>query len=85
MAKNRFLNDHIEIIHVTGTPAVVVKVEDQGTIVLFTPMNAWSAEWLKDNVQSEPWQMFGTAIAVDHRPAQGLVEFLQEQGATVTR
>ncbi len=58
-------------------------IEDQGSIVLFQPMSDAAKEWFSENVQSEGWQWMGPRLAVDHRPAQHLLEGIEAEGFTV--
>jgi hypothetical protein len=60
-------------------------IEDQGTVVLFTPEGDYEHEWLALNVESEPWQWLGKSLVVDHRMAQGLVEMVEDNGFVVER
>ena len=50
-----------------------VRVEDQGTIVLFTPESDDGSAWMDDNVYAEDWQFIGSGVAVEHRYAPDLV------------
>ena len=55
------------------------KIEDQGTIVLFTELTEAAAEWVEANVELEDWQLIGDrSFAADHRPAQQLIDGIRE-------
>lgn len=60
-----------------------IKITDEGSIVMFTPMTKAGEDWIQQNVEFESWQMMGPSLCVDHRPAQGLVEGMQEAGLTL--
>jgi len=60
-----------------------VDINDQGSIVGFTPRTEAARTWFDENVESEPWQWMGPSLYVDHRPAQGLLEGIQEAGLTI--
>lgn len=60
-----------------------IDINDQGSIVMFTPRTDAGREWMDENVESEPWQWMGPSLCVDHRPAQDLVEGMQEAGLTL--
>jgi hypothetical protein len=51
-----------------------IDIIDEGTVVLFVPLDAAAREWLESNVHSEPWQWFGGALAVDRRYAGALAD-----------
>lgn len=57
-------------------------VIDHGSVVSFKALNDRAETWLADNVQSESWQWFGHQLIVDHRPAQGLIDLIEEEGFT---
>jgi len=60
-----------------------VLINDQGTIVLFTPKTAQARRWTDDSVQLEPWQWLGRSFAVDHRYAADLIDGYTEAGFIV--
>ena len=55
-----------------------IQIDDQGSIVLFTPLDVDAREWLEDSVCAEAWQWLGETLAVDHRMARLLAEAIQE-------
>ena len=59
------------------TNEVDVKVEDEGTIVLFRPTNDNTREWLEANT-SGTW--FGGALVVEHGFAKDLIYGLAAEG-----
>lgn len=54
-------------------------IRDEGSIVLFEPLSDTAHEWLEDTINTEPWQYFGNALAVDHRMAQDLYDLIVEE------
>ncbi len=58
-------------------------VRDQGTILLFTPETSEAKDYTESEIPTEPWQWWGAAFAVDHRPASELIEGLICEGFTV--
>ena len=60
-----------------------IDISDQGSIVMFTPRTKAGEDWIQRNVEFESWQMMGPSLCVDHRPAQGLVEAMQNDGLIV--
>jgi hypothetical protein len=61
------------------------RIEDQGTIVLVTPLTEGAREWVDANVQLEGWQWLGGSFAVDHRMAQALIDGIEDEGFAVRR
>lgn len=57
-----------------------VEVDPQGSIVLFQPLTAAAHAWLGEHVQTESWQWFGSALAVEWRYAQDLVDGMRRDG-----
>lgn len=60
-----------------------VTLEDHGTVVLLQPLTGAGLEWLQTNVQTEGWQWFGSALAVEPRCAAAVVEGMVEDGLEV--
>lgn len=60
-----------------------IVVNDQGTIVMFSPQTEFGRNWLKENTRSESWQWLGDALAVDHRMAQDIIEGMQADGIII--
>ena len=62
-----------------------MKVENQGTVVLFTPDSDEEQFWLDANVVTEEWQWLQhscgrASLAVDPRFGHDLFEAIREQG-----
>lgn len=60
-------------------------VNDQGSVVIFTPEGDYEYEWMTLNLETESWQWQGRSLVVDHRPAQDLVEVLEHEGFIIER
>ena len=57
-----------------------VSIEDHGTVVAFD-FDDEGKVWANENLQTEPWQWLGpNRLVVDHRVAEGLFEYMQEEG-----
>lgn len=63
--------------------AADVIVHNGGTIFQFEPVTAAGKDWINSNVESEPWQWFGSTLVVDHRHAGPLAEGMIEAGLVV--
>ncbi len=61
-----------------ATPDVLVR--NEGTVFLFCPLTERAKNWLEENVETEPWQWFGTVLVVEHRFAWGLGQGMQDAG-----
>jgi hypothetical protein len=55
-----------------------MRIENNGSVVLFVPTTPAELQWLRVNTQNEDWQWQGDSLVVDHRPAQFLMEAVQE-------
>lgn len=61
-----------------------VQINDQGSVVVFIFNSQSAKEWANENLQTEHWQWFGSnALAVDHRFADPIITFLQDDGFSV--
>jgi hypothetical protein len=60
-----------------------VRVENHGSIALLQPLTRRGVTWLRDNVQTEPWQMMGNAIATDPRMVQNVIYGMEADGLLV--
>lgn len=58
------------------------KINDQGTVVVFTPLTE-AAKTFLERCDSEPWQYLGPSLVVDHRPARDLIGYIQQEGLTI--
>jgi len=59
------------------------RVTYHGTITTVTPLTDRCREWIEENVEIEPWQRFGSAIAVEPRYVEQLAEAMIEQGLVI--
>jgi hypothetical protein len=58
-------------------------VQNEGSIFLLRPLSDAGRDWIADNVCAESWQMFGDAIAVEHRFIGDIVSGAQHDGLVV--
>ncbi len=61
-----------------------IRVNADGTIVLFTPLTAAGRAWIHHHTHSEPWQWLGDSLAVEHRYAGDLVQGMRKDGLKVS-
>ena len=62
----------------TATPTPLdVKVENQTSFWLFTPMTAAARAWVDKYANLEPWQWMGASFAVEARFVKTLVEAMR--------
>src|SRR2546423_419782 len=64
--------------HQGRTPSADFRITYHGTITTITPLSDACREWLEDNVAIEPWQRFGTSIAIEPRYVEQLAEAMIE-------
>jgi len=57
-------------------------IQNEGSIVLFRPLNEAAREHIEGNVQDDA-QWFGGALVVEHRYANDLIEALMQEGFTI--
>ncbi len=57
-------------------------VTGHGTIFLLRPNTPAAQAWMDEHLQAEQYQMFGTAVAVEHRYIADIVEGIQADGLT---
>jgi hypothetical protein len=62
------------------TPRADFRVTYHGTVTTLTPLTDRCREWVEINVEIEPWQRFGNAIAVEPRYVEQLAEVMMEGG-----
>jgi hypothetical protein len=60
-----------------------VKMKDEGSVVLFTPVSNDTRAWFKQNVVSEPGQWLGSSLAADPRPACDLLDGIRRRGLRI--
>jgi hypothetical protein len=65
------------------TPRADFRLTYHGTITTITPLSDACREWLEENVEIEPWQRFGNAIAVEPRYVEQLAEAMIEDELVV--
>ena len=67
------------------TPRADFRLAYHGTITTLTPLTDACREWVEENVEIEPWQRFGNAIAIEPRYVEHLVETMIEVGLVIGR
>ena len=69
------------------TQTADVTVENHGTIFLFHPQTTVAREWIDENVDPDPTNMFGfwrgSALCVEHRFAQEIAQDMINAGLAV--
>jgi hypothetical protein len=65
------------------TPSADFRVTYHGTVTTMTPLSNRCREWLEENVDIEPWQRLGNAIAVEPRYVDQLAEAMIEEGLVI--
>jgi hypothetical protein len=62
------------------TPRADFRVTYHGTVTTVTTLTDACREWVEENVEIEPWQRFGNAIAVEPHYVEQLAEAMIEEG-----
>jgi hypothetical protein len=62
------------------TPRADFRITYHGTVTTITPLSGRCRGWLEENVEIEPWQRFGTSIAIEPRYVDQLAEAMIEEG-----
>lgn len=57
-----------------------IQVRNEGSIVQFILLTKKAKTWVRENVQSEPWQWMGSSLCVDWRYAEDLFQGMLEAG-----
>lgn len=63
---------------------VDIRVQDEGTILLFWPISDAGAEWINDHLDPEGLR-WGGARVVEHRYAQDIIDGAREDGLVFGR
>lgn len=58
--------------------------ENHGSVFLLHPLSPAAFLWIHEHLPADR-QMFGTAVAVEHRMIWAILDSLQEDGLTVSR
>src|SRR5947207_13594464 len=61
-------------------PQADFRVTYHGTITTITPLSDACREWVEENVEIEPWQRFGTSIAIEPRYVEQVAEAMIGEG-----
>lgn len=62
---------------------MIMRINDTGSFMLFTPENSEERTWIEDAVQPEAWQWTGLSLAVDNRFAKDLIEGMTRDGIKI--
>ncbi len=62
---------------------VDVTITNHGSIILFQPNTAAASDWIRENVQTDETQFFGSALVVEPRYAEDLALGMQSEGLEV--
>jgi hypothetical protein len=62
-----------------------VLFSNEGTVCTFEPISDVAKDWIREHVQSEPWQWLAGRLAVEHRCASELIEAMRDDGLTVAK
>jgi hypothetical protein len=65
------------------TPTVDFRVTYHGTITTITPLTDRCRDWVETNVEIEPWQRFGTSIAIEPRYVEQLATATIGEGLVI--
>jgi len=60
-----------------------IKIQNEGSIIVFTPMTSEALEWINENCEVESWQWVGGSLAIDHRFAEYIIYGLADAGFNV--
>jgi hypothetical protein len=58
-------------------------IDNQGSVVVFSPEGDLEYEWLTLNTETEPYQWQGRSLVVDHRYAEDLIEGVRSAGFVI--
>jgi hypothetical protein len=56
------------------------RIENQGTVWMFTPLTDTAREFINDSVQTESFMWLGNSLCIDHRPARDFAGYLIGEG-----
>lgn len=70
---------HFQIRKIKVIPDYIVRADS--SLTMFYPQNDAAREWLEDHCEEAQW--LGNAMACEHRYAQDLIQYLQDDGFTV--
>ena len=54
------------------------EINDQGTVVVVTPLSDEAKQWVDNNVFTEPWQEMGDGFACEPRMVESLLNAFAE-------
>lgn len=51
-----------------------------GSITLIIPATERAHDWVAENIQAEPWQLYGGGVACEPRLVQTIIDAAEEAG-----
>jgi len=60
-----------------------MQVDNQGTVFIFVPEGDYEYEWLTVNLDTQPYQWFGTSLTVDYRFADDIIDAINYAGFVI--
>ena len=60
-----------------------VRVENHGTIATITALTEAAREWVAENIECEPWQMFAGSVCAEPRYVQAIIDGMEADGLEV--
>ena len=62
-----------------------VKVRNEGSVIMVTPVSPEAKDWVNENVSLEGWTWMGDSFAVEPRMADDLLSGMADAGFIVGR
>jgi hypothetical protein len=60
-----------------------MRIDNQGSVIMFQPDGDFEYEWLTLNTDAEPYQWLGRNLVVDHRMAEDLLQGVRDAGFVI--
>ena len=60
-----------------------VRIRDEGSVVAFTLETEAAKTWVKENLETEPWQWLGESLVIDHRMSGPIIDGMMSAGLEV--
>jgi len=58
-------------------------IQNEGSIVVITPLTSSAKAWIDDNCELESWQWLGASLAIDWRFAEDIINGMKDAGFNV--
>ncbi len=75
----------VQMSNLVESAPIDVRIENQGSIVLFHPLTEQAWDWFADFVEADWWRWSEGMLAVDHRLANDLRTRLEKDALAVER